>query len=151
MDENTPRLTENLIGPKIKGICQSCGVGHKVHPWREHDHNDKPEIKALFLCERCSKRLVGPHPRLYSQIQPKEPFPGLMKICEGCRYLSGIRCACPAATFNGGAGIIIHATKPLVAHVKGTGHSGFMSLYRDEPSSCSGRADEIKAEQPSLL
>ena len=52
-----------------------------VYGWQEHDSRDEPEPIAVMLCTRCSARLITPHPRVYSRIPRRAPFPGIMDLC----------------------------------------------------------------------
>lgn len=144
LSERTPRLSIVLNPFTSRMKCQRCATaGPKVQGWQEHDHNDKPEPIYIFLCERCSKELIGPHPRLYSQIWPNSPLPGIMDICADCLWRDRSRCTCPLAILNGGAGIKIDIERPSTAHLNfGGGRGCWQKIYPSPATGCSGK--EIK-------
>lgn len=141
LSEATPRLSASLRPFTSRCKCQRCGhAGPKVGGWQEHDHHDKPEPIYVFLCEKCGKELIGPHARLYSQIWPNSPLPGIMDICADCRWRDRSRCTCPLTLFNGGAGIKIEIVKPSTAHLYcGGGRGGWKNIYTHPATGCSGK------------
>lgn len=140
-----PRLSQSLRGTRAPGSCQACsGTPSDVDAWEEHDESDRREGIAVLLCLPCSKRLIDPHPRLYRRVQAREPFPGLMDLCTGCRYRSGVDCGHPDLKRNGGAGLVITFPQPVNVHVnRGRGRSGWENLYMAPPRDCAGRADIV--------
>lgn len=145
---NWPRLTERGRHTKAPYICQWCGTwgarDKDIRGWQEHDHNDQPEYKIVFLCTKCSKELIEPHVRLYRQIPVNEPVPGSMEICDGCKWQKEIYCTNPAAKVNGGPGINYDIPAPSVAFYDGRGkdgkRTGWRELHYSEPAKgCSGK------------
>lgn len=150
-----PRLSETLTGPRDLAHCQSCGAagnpfaiedddreGLRLTIWREHDEDDKPEGVVVLLCERCGKRLIDPHPRLYDYLMPMQPFPGAMACCRGCRYSVETRCLHPMLKDNGGSGLMMAVPKPSVAlvdGVRGGRRCGWRQIIYTGPVTCRGR------------
>jgi hypothetical protein len=151
-----PSLSIDLPGPRDFDHCWSCGrVGRIVSPlefipveewigpksrraddvleiWREHDEQDRVQDVYLVLCGACSKKLIEPHPRLYSQPDTYSPRPGSMPECVGCGFCRELRCAHPNLKANGGAGLKLSFPKPSLAHIcrRGTGHrSGWQWMW----------------------
>jgi len=95
-----PRLSEDLPGPRVPGVCQKCGrtrrqveeAGLHLQLWREHSEQaDRPEEVYLYLCTGCDKEhpargIVSRHPRYYSRMATHAPIPGTMPLCAGCRW-----------------------------------------------------------------
>jgi hypothetical protein len=116
MSKSWPRLTQTLDGPNAPGVCRCCGGGGtevNLQLWQEHDENDRPEHRYLWLCSPCSERIIEPHVRLYSSICNNSPAPGAMPICDPCANRVGCQCACALAKANGGPGILIHGVRGL--------------------------------------
>lgn len=135
------RLTLELA-EQTPGFCRRC-ANPAGELWVEHDANDQPEPKYVWLCKRCSDEIVDPHPRLYHSISPNTPAPGAMRLCADCRFRDGGTCHNPDAGFNGGKGLNITCCKPIVAHIDGRDSSGkrrswWMRIYDKPPSACSG-------------
>jgi hypothetical protein len=139
---DSPRLSTVLSPFTSRSKCQRCGkAGPEVQGWREHDHEDKPEYIYVFLCKGCGKVLIGPHCRLYSQIMPNEPLPGVMNICGDCPWRKLSRCTSPLAKFNGGPGLAIQIERPTNAHITCSPrrNSGWIQLYASPATGCSGK------------
>lgn len=144
-----PRLTVTLPGPSRPGVCRNCGNGETGHPeselqlWQEHDHEDKPEARWLWICPKCADELIEPHVRLYSKSHKWAPAPGAMDICAPCLNRTGCLCACKEAKSNGGPGIAITVAKPHVgfwdgADKKGRRTGGRFMDFPTPPSKCTG-------------
>jgi hypothetical protein len=143
LNEQTHRLT-NLPyrGSEDLGVCQNCGRTALEFPWQEHDHNDNPEAKFIYLCKECGDMLIEPHPRLYRQITKNEPAPGVMPTCDGCAWRVRTRCTCPKFKFNGGApGVKLQYEPPAVAFVDGPKFHGRVWLYHS-PVLCPERREK---------
>lgn len=143
-----PRLSETLPHAAHPQLCGNCGVHDDTKPvsvWIEHDTNDRPERRFIALCRACSDKIIEPHPRLYSEVQPNTPLPGAMALCIDCTHRKGIACTCPAAKYNGGPGINITTVKPMVVHIDGRDpktHRRFgrwLNHYSQPPSACTGQ------------
>jgi hypothetical protein len=140
-----PRLSVTLPTCVSPLLCQKCQSSHRVQTWIEHDAADQPERKFVVLCRQCSDAIIPPHPRLYAEAPVNAPIPGVMAICFECIHRQGTACICPAAKFNGGAGIQVTAAKPLVCHIDGRDpKSGkrfgrWIHDYSTPPSACTGR------------
>jgi hypothetical protein len=92
----TPRLSD-LPGNAFRDksgqlLCASCSDAHQLQIWRECDHHDVRENRVVVLCASCSKKLIGPHPRLYHQLMTGEVVPGTMSICATCVHESRLVC-----------------------------------------------------------
>ena len=144
---DAPRLSD-LTGNTDIYHCAGCGfVREHVPRWQEHDHFDKPEMRVVCLCKRCAKRMVGPHPRLYRELELFEPMPGAMQVCIGCRWLERVACKCPLAKHNGGAGMVIMVPDSGVrgfvcSRGKGGGCHSFHG-WAGHATSCNGK-DYVK-------
>lgn len=144
--KNWPRLTETLTGSTRPGACRSCGecvFGANLELWREHDENDQPEPRFLWLCSRCSKELIEPHVRLYGTVNENSPAPGAMLLCVDCVHGKTGLCANPAAKMNGGSGLNITVAPYSVAFVDGVRNGkrcGWReTIFEGPPRACSGR------------
>lgn len=146
LNTHTHRLTD-LPGEKHPLKCQLCGgtngrhgipgiIRHSVDRWQEHDHHDKPEPRVIVLCDKCARRCIEPHPRLYNQLQDNQPWPGCMELCVNCKHRSGVSCTHPSAKANGGPGVLITITKPISAMVDGAKYRGHMQLWPKPPEAC---------------
>lgn len=154
MNEQTHRLTD-LPGEKHPQKCQLCGESdflfliaqtrksYHLARWQEHDHNDRPEQRLIVLCTKCSKRVIESHPRLYSELQDNQPWPGCMALCIDCKLRDGITCTSPKAKVNGGPGVIITVPKPSSALVDGPKYRGPMLLWSHPPEKCSEKVQAI--------
>jgi len=137
-----PRLTEDLTGPRSPHECASCGDLNPDELWQECDDQDKPELRFLLLCRKCSKRLIKPHPRLYHDRQRSEPIPGLMAICDNCIHRNFY--ACDQTKAAGGPGVVITVAKPSTCHLYfGGGRGRWMKLYHTPPHACTGRVSDV--------
>jgi hypothetical protein len=118
--------------------------------WREHDDDDRLTAVLLILCLDCSDRLIEKHPRLYTELDKNEPWPGGMAICIACRHREGLDCRHPDLEANGGPGLKIMVPQPMTGFLdyqdKRGRRSGrtFMS-YPHEPRECAGR---VRAPRP---
>lgn len=150
LTERSPRLTSGL-NPFISRIkCQRCGhTGPEVRGWIEHDHHDQPEYLYVFLCKKCSNVLIDPHPRLYSQVMPNAPLPGIMDICADCRHRLRSQCISKLAKFNGGPGLKIDIVAPATAHITCSPrrNSGWIKIYTHPATGCSGK--ETRPNEPT--
>jgi hypothetical protein len=105
--------------------------------WREHDDRDKPTAVVVVLCRPCSKRLIVHHPRLYAEMDQREPHPGTMELCLLCRNRDGV--TCPLAKSFGGQGVEI-LPKPSIMWLDGARSvTGPVACYSSAPKSCSRR------------
>ena len=145
-----PRLSEDLPGPRSLYRCQACGLACAPPTreiWQEHDQDDEPEPIVVVLCSSCSSEIVEPHARLYTLLDPNEPIPGALGLCDGCRHQdqrAGLRCAHPAARQNGGEGLSIRIRRPTTAYVceaaPGGGRRGrALKIWPKQATACSGR------------
>lgn len=145
--EKWPRLTETLPKCTERNACRACGQiyedGATLQLWQECDDQDKPQLRWLWVCEACEKKVITAHPRLYIGRTANSPAPGAMKICWGCSFSNQSRCDCPTASANGGTGIIIKTSPPISCLVDGTRNgrrTGWReTLYFHPPSHCNGR------------
>lgn len=146
MSAEWPRLSESLAGPRDPDRCQACGAAWQdLGIWQEHDQADRPEPVFVVLCMPCSRRLIDPHPRLYAQLDPNAPAPGVMALCHDCRHRDGTRCACPLAAANGGPGIGIKAHGQRAHFLcRPRRLSGNRTLWTRPPSACSGKDPSIR-------
>lgn len=110
--------------------------------WREHDDQDKPTSVAIVLCPPCGRKLVPPHPRLYSREWPHAPIPGVMELCRGCTHREGYRCTSPLLLSRGGPGLEIQYPAPVRAHIDyGRPRRGeWIQLWQGPPTACAGRS-----------
>lgn len=153
LNPETCRLTAITGGEKHPLVCQSCGGSNvggfgnglmrlTLSRWQECDHNDRPENKVLVLCDKCSKRIIEPHPRLYHQLHANQPWPGCMAICVNCRLREGVTCKSPDAKANGGSGVLIGGMGELMRgfvdyQKKGGGRGGHaFAEWSHAPTSC---------------
>lgn len=143
-EERWPRLTQTLTGPDRPESCRCCGEPAD-DLWQEHDDQDRPEHRYLWLCRRCGDRTIEPHPRLYNRLDNCHPAPGAMRICGDCKHrATGGQCLCPSAKAHGGDGISITAHHGARGFIDGTDRKGrrwgraFIS-YNAPPSKCSGK------------
>jgi hypothetical protein len=150
LNPQTHRLSD-INGIRARGVCQRCGscqtgTGSRgeVSAWLEHDHNDNPEYKFLFLCARCSDEIIEPHPRLYRQMDKYEPLPGAMEICGPCKWRKEIACTNPNAQVNGGRGLKMEYPKPAVAFVDGPKFRGRRLIYHGPVTACDGLLAEYR-------
>jgi hypothetical protein len=146
LNEKNYRLTD-LIGVLHPNVCQSCGgssipgfgnglMRHSLTRWQECDHRDQKENRLVVLCDKCSKRVIKPHPRLYHELTSNAPWPGCMAICVQCKLREGLTCTSPDAKANGGQGVMLTTQKPYTAMVDGTKYRGPMVLWPSPPSDC---------------
>lgn len=138
LNPESARLSD-FLGPKDRRICQCCESRIKVAGWVEHDHNDQKEYKIVFLCERCSKQLIEPHVRLYSQLWPNEPWPGAMEVCDDCIFRKGVYCINPKAKLNGGPGLKYDQAPPTRAIICGGPHAGPKLFFSEPVKQCDGK------------
>lgn len=153
-----PKLSEQLRFERTPDTCQSCGLGPEasshgnlqpatLQRWREHDEQDKPTPVIVMLCPSCAKRLIEPHPRLYSHEPDMGPLPGAMPLCCGCKWLRNLLCTSPALKANGGEGVYITFPQPTTGFWDGceptTGKrtGGRMMMYSHHPTACRERSE----------
>lgn len=142
-ERERPGLSETLPGPVHPHVCQSCGAeglgldgDHEaLTRWRECDAWDKPTMRVVVLCLRCSKKLIDKHPRLYISLQQAEPFPGSMEICVPCKHRDGVSCKCPIAKHNGGSGMRIDGGRAISAFLC---PGGLSRMWTSPPTDCWG-------------
>lgn len=155
-----PRLSISLQGPRHPNICQSCeaqGVQDDVNAknfltvWRECDTADRPDRCVVILCKKCSKKLVGPHPRLYIELPLHQPRPGSMPVCADCPFRHKLRCTHP--DLSGGIGPLLRFPEPFRVHVlysrKVNGVRGEWLTMYSAPVECAGREQPLPEEQPA--
>jgi hypothetical protein len=146
INTSTHRLTD-IPGEKHPFVCQKCGGSNRpgfgnglmrltLDRWQECDHHDRRENRVIVLCNKCSKQIIEPHPRLYHGLQANEPFPGCMDLCVDCKLRRGVSCTAPEAKANGGPGVMITITKPFGAMVDGANYRGPMHLWPKPPTAC---------------
>lgn len=139
---SSPRLTEDLKGPKHPHFCQNCGVEKSeerkidLFVWQEHDHNDMPEYRVVILCKGCSDLLIEPHVRMYHRFSQHVPYPGIMEICIDCQFRFENKCTHPRSKSNGGEGVKIDIESPSVAFVDGSKFRGRVVNYYSPARSC---------------
>ena len=145
MPDRWPRLTITLTGPNQPEVCRSCGEPAD-YLWQECDDRDKPEFRWFWLCDKCSDKIIEPHPRLYNDVHRHAPAPGAMLICSDCphRVSADGTCGCPKAKANGGAGILIQAHGATTMFIDGRDSKGRrfgrrMTTYGMAPSACTGK------------
>ena len=133
-----PKLSDQLGGPRAPDQCQGCAARWvDLKRWREHDGRDEPTPVVVVLCRPCSKRLIVPHPRLYGELDDREPHPGTMGLCILCRHRDGVRC--PLAKSSGGQGVAI-LPRPSIMFIDGhRSVTGAFPHYSSEPKSCDRR------------
>lgn len=146
IDRRQPGLSETLgilIDPRM---CRACGGTRELRRWRECDEWDKPTMAVVVLCSRCSVKLIDRHPRLYIQLAPHEPFPGVMEICVDCPDRDGVTCKSPIAKHNGGSGMRITHPAPTTVFidVSPRRNSGMVKLYPGAVTACAGKQDTLR-------
>ena len=152
-----PRLTADLSGIRHPFKCQRCSITvgddtrsdrNRRTAWQEHDRDDRPEPgRFVVLCKACADEVIEPHQRLYRQLTPHEPAPGVMSLCGNCPHRDGVRCASPLAAFNGGGGITITGPEPSHAHISYRDKQGrrcgrWELIYPGPATACSGKGVE---------
>ena len=134
---------------RYPGICQNCGsYGNEttpIHCWTEHDDKDRPTRTVVCLCIPCAQRIIEPHPRLYSRIEPNTPVPGAMpNLCRTCPFRNDLTCTHPKLKANGGKGLcIITPTEPTRGfwdgcNKQGRHIGGSFVHYPNPPIFCEG-------------
>lgn len=148
-----PKLSATLPFERRPDGCQSCGdFGGQLEYWRECDEHDRPTTTLVALCSACAKRLIEPHPRLYSQEPKNKPLPGAMPhLCLDCTHREFLTCRHPLLKANGGAGLNILCVEPLRGFADGTRggrRCGWQfELWSKPASGCTGlekKADAAK-------
>lgn len=136
-----PRLSESLPGERRPDRCQACGSPCDLALWREHDEQDRPEAIVVNLCDRCSRKLIEPHPRLYEELARNAPWPGAIGICTACVHRDGLRCAHPDAKANGGIGVALTIARPHQVHLCRSPRrlSGWVKLWPAPAEDCRQR------------
>ena len=148
-ERRQPGLSETLgilIDPRM---CRSCGSLSELTRWRECDENDRPTMAVVVLCQRCSKKVIDRHPRLYIELQPHEPFPGVMEICVDCPARDGVSCTSLLAKHNGGPGMAItgvRASRGILCSGRHKGHGGCMDvrIYYGSATDCAGKQEILR-------
>jgi hypothetical protein len=147
-EREKPPLSVTLTGRIHPHVCQSCGKGHlqveTLTRWKEADEWDRTSAKSpiVVLCEKCSKKLIDPHPRLYVALWPQEPWPGAIDICIACKHRDGTRCANPNAKINGGSGIAMKGGRHSYCHLNFGGGKGWSGqMWTSQPTECTGREE----------
>ena len=146
LNTSSHRLTD-LPGEKHPLACQKCGGSNvpgagnglmrlALYRWQECDHNDQPEHRIIVLCDKCSKAIIDPHPRLYHSIPHNQPWPGCMPLCVDCKFRDGISCTHPNAKANGGPGVMINIEPPTVALVDGRNYRGPLTIWHKPATAC---------------
>lgn len=145
-----PRLSRTLKFERHPNICQRCGAEHDItcgiasRVWQECDEWDRPEKVFLIVCQECEKSgFIDRHPRLYQPVAHNAPLPGVMHLCVDCAWRDGLTCRHPDLKVNGGNGMEITCSKPLVYHLKAERRkdSGFYQSFDAPPSRCAGREE----------
>jgi hypothetical protein len=142
-ERRRPGLSQTLHFFADPQTCQSCGRADNLTRWRECDEWDKPTMVVVVLCDRCSKKLIEVHPRLYVALQEHQPFPGVMQICFDCPMRDGVSCKSPLAKHNGGRGMEIKAYA-IGGFFCGGRNSGFHRIWTRAPSECAGKQDALR-------
>lgn len=139
-----PRLSEQLEPLAWPHVCQRCGRDtprERLLVWQEHDDADRPELVYVVLCNPCSARVIDPHPRLYRELAPNEPAPGVMRICGHCEHQQLGRCCSPLLRRNGGPGLKLPDpdSSMHVSYSTGRGRKGgFIRTWNKETLECPG-------------
>lgn len=147
MSAHWPKLSVDLTCDRHPCICQACGGDRragvlKMQRWIECDAHDKPTETLVFLCERCSKKLIGPHPRLYHQIYGDKPIPGAMHhLCGSCDFRRGLSCSHPDLKQNGGKGMNIRTKFLGKAHLYFGGGKGAWIETWEDAKGCAGHSN----------
>jgi hypothetical protein len=147
-ERRQPGLSETLgilIDPRM---CRGCGGTRELRRWRECDPFDRPTMVVVVLCKFCSRKLIDRHPRLYIELAPHEPFPGVMQICVDCPRRNGVSCTSPLAKHNGGTGMRMEGPRPTVAFIDCTprSKSGMVKLYTAEATGCAGKQESLRPQ-----
>lgn len=134
-----PKLSETLPIAE-PGRCGQCGSMDRLTWWQECDERDRRTIAFVCLCGPCADKIIEPHPRLYVQQLADEVMPGAMPICADCPHREGRFCQCPAAKFNGGAGIVFQP-RPSSLHLNcgRKSLSGWHWIFPEPATACSGK------------
>jgi hypothetical protein len=106
------KLSEDAAHEKTPAACQCCGQAWDTTVFIECDEADRETMTAITVCDGCEKKHIGPHARLYVELERNRPFPGAMETCVECPHRNGMSCAHPLLKANGGRGLAIHAAKP---------------------------------------
>lgn len=133
-----PRLSL-LPGNGVQNRCAICGTDRSLSRWQEHDHNDRPEARAVLLCDYCSAAEIAPHPRLYRRLLPGEFIPGSASVCMDCHWRDQFTCISPTAKFNGGLGMSYEPLPTVVTMHSRPGGFRSMVLESDPVRRCSGK------------
>lgn len=142
-ERQQPGLSVTLTHLKSAVTCQSCGIAGTagLQRWRECDEWDKPTRSIVVLCDRCTKKLINAHPRLYVQLDLNEPAPGCMPLCVGCIHRDGNDCTHADLKANGGEGLTLTFPHPTVMFITCTPRrfGGNHRIYPGPVSACKGR------------
>ena len=139
-----PKLSETLTHRRERHRCQACDFcddddGTLVRPWLEHDERDKPTAVVVMLCKTCSDKIIEPHPRLYREVEPMEPFPGQLRLCQGCKHQAAL--VCTRSLLSGGPGVHLVFLKPLDVHLcrSPRSKSGWIKVWQGPVISCDSK------------
>lgn len=121
--------------------CGNCATTDPKDPplrlWEECDEDDKPELRFVLLCKRCSDILVEKHERLYEPRDRNAPAPGAMEICVDCAFRLKLRCT--RTKRAGGPGVLITAPQPMRGFIDGSKYRGPFAYYATPPTACSAK------------
>lgn len=144
-----PKLSADLAYPRSPVSCQSCGQVDDsdvcaLERWIECDEWDRPTKTLVVICSPCARRIIGPHPRLYMQVDAREPRPGSFPLCGDCQFRTDLRCSHPRAKANGGPGVEVTVRPPTRAHLNyGGGRGKFTNLWPEWPTACTQRRTAV--------
>jgi hypothetical protein len=145
VERQQPGLSDTLHHFPDPQYCQACGSPDCLSKWRECDPFDKPTMVVVVLCDRCSKKLIDPHPRLYIALQQHEPFPGVMQICIDCPMRRGVSCYSPLAKHNGGTGMRIDGARAFGGFFCGSKKiAGYHRMWTASATDCDGKKDALR-------
>lgn len=140
------RLTDNLKHPLTTfKRCQLCGFEGtdicEFRMWNECDDSDKAEPgNVIIVCrQKACGDVIDKHPRLYRQVPWGAGGPGMfMLLCGDCEYRDGSKCRHPNLKANGGEGLEVKLSGPVihVCYVNGTG-----GMWPNSTTSCAGCTD----------
>ena len=145
-ERQKPGLSQTLPPALNWHTCQACGAAQhaddaRILRWKECDEWDQElhPVVYVILCERCSARLLEPHPRLYLPVEPGDPVPGTMAICGDCPHLV-LPFTCPLARSQGGAGVWVMFDRPpsvmFVDGVRNGRRTGWRRIDYGTPVGC---------------
>ena len=126
-----PRLSDDLPLSDPRE-CAQCGSVKELSVWQEHDTADNP---------KCAAAIIDPHPLFYHRLQPNEPAPGVMPICQNCAHRAGSKCWHPQGLLRGGPGVRLVFPAPTTAHLYYGGRKGgeWIKVYPGVVYDCAGK------------